>query len=294
MIAQVIINTTAKQLNRTFDYNIPTNLEDQIFIGTKVLVPFGRKKDLEEGFVVGFKQKSEYIVKDIEKLEDALTEDQIQLAKWMAKRYFCNVSDCIKLMQTPGTRTKQNKVQDKTIQTIYLKKDIEEIEYEIESGIVKSEKQKKILNFVKDNEGATIPEIEMFTDCSRTIVNTLLKNGYLEMVEKKIERNPLLDKEIPRTTKYQLTDEQQNAYEKVENAIQNNRYEQFLLYGVTGSGKTEIYLQLIEKVIIQNKTAIMLVPEISLTPQMIERFVARFGKDEIAVLHSKLSIRGET
>ena len=293
MIAQVIINTTAKQLNRTFDYNIPTNLEEQIFIGTKVLVPFGRKKDLEEGFVVGFKQKSEYIVKDIEKLEDALTEDQIQLAKWMAKRYFCNVSDCIKLMQTPGTRTKQNKVQDKTIHTIYLKKDIEEIEYEIESGIVKSEKQKKILNFVKDNEGATIPEIEMFTDCSRAIVNTLLKNGYLEMVEKKIERNPLLDKEIPRTTKYQLTDEQQNAYEKVENAIQNNRYEQFLLYGVTGSGKTEIYLQLIEKVIIQNKTAIMLVPEISLTPQMIERFVARFGKNEIAVLHSKLSIRGE-
>lgn len=293
MIAQVIINTTAKQLNRTFDYNIPTNLEDQIFIGTKVLVPFGRKKDLEEGFVVGFKQKSEYIVKDIEKLEDALTEDQIQLAKWMAKRYFCNVSDCIKLMQTPGTRTKQNKIQDKTIQTIYLKKDIEEIEYEIESGIVKSEKQKKILNFVKDNEGATIPEIEMFTDCSRAIVNTLLKNGYLEMVEKKIERNPLLDKEIQRTTKYQLTDEQQNAYEKVENAIQNNRYEQFLLYGVTGSGKTEIYLQLIEKVIIQNKTAIMLVPEISLTPQMIERFVERFGKNEIAVLHSKLSIRGE-
>lgn len=291
MIAQVIINTTAKQLNRTFDYNIPSNLEDQIFIGTKVLVPFGRKKDLEEGFVVGFKEKSEYTVKDIAKLEDALTENQIQLAKWMAKRYFCNVSDCIKLMQTPGTRTKQNKVQDKTIQTIYLKKDVEEIEYEIESGIIKSEKHKKILNFVKDNEGATIPEIEMFTDCSRAIVNTLLKNGYVEMVEKKIERNPLLDKEIPRTTKYQLTDEQQNAYEKVENAIQNNRYEQFLLYGVTGSGKTEIYLQLIEKVINQNKTAIMLVPEISLTPQMIERFVARFGKSEIAVLHSKLSIR---
>ena len=294
MIAQVIINTTAKQLNRTFDYNIPSNLEDQIFIGTKVLVPFGRKKDLEEGFVVGFKEKSEYTVKDIAKLEDALTENQIQLAKWMAKRYFCNVSDCIKLMQTPGTRTKQNKVQDKNIQTIYLKKDIEEIEYEIESGIIKSEKHKKILNFVKDNEGVTIPEIEMFTDCSRAIVNTLLKNGYLEIVEKKIERNPLLDKEIPRTTKYQLTDEQQNAYEKVDNAIQNNRYEQFLLYGVTGSGKTEIYLQLIEKVINQNKTAIMLVPEISLTPQMIERFVARFGKEEIAVLHSKLSIRRKT
>lgn len=294
MIAQVIINSTAKQLNRTFDYNIPKELEELIFIGTKVLVPFGRKKNLEEGFVVGFKEKSEYEVKDIAKLEEALTENQIQLAKWMAKRYFCNVSDCIKLMQTPGTRTKQNKVQDKTIQTIYLKKDVEEIEYEIESGLIKSEKQKKILEFVKDNEGVTIPEIEMFIDCSRAIVKTLIKNGYLEIVEKKIERNPLLDKEIPKTEKYQLTEEQQNAYDKVENAINNNKFEEFLLYGVTGSGKTEIYLQLIEKIINKNQTAIMLVPEISLTPQMIERFIARFGKDKIAVLHSKLSIRRKT
>ena len=290
MIAEVIINTTARSLNRTFDYNIPKNLEDFIYIGTKVLVPFGRKKELEEGYVVNIKDKTEYEVKDIAELGDRLELEQIELAKWMSKRYFCNISDCIKLMQTPGTRTKQNKIQDKTINTIYLKKDKEQIEYELETGNIKSEKQRKILKFIKDNEGATIPEIEMFTDCSRAIVNTLIKNDYLELVEKKIERNPLINKNIPKTEKYELNKEQKIAYTKIEKTIDENRYEQFLIYGITGSGKTEIYLQLIEKVINNNKSAIMLVPEISLTPQMIERFVSRFGKEKIAVLHSKLSI----
>ncbi len=290
MIAQVIINTTAKKLNRTFDYNIPQDLKDFISIGTKVMVPFGRKKELEEGFVVGLKETSEFEVKDIAKLEESLSEKQIQLAKWMANKYFCNVSDCIKLMQTPGTRSKQAKIQDKTINTIYLKKDIEEIEYDIETKKIKSEKQQKILQFVKDNEGATIPEIEMFTDTSRATINVLIKNGYLEVTETKIERNPLSDKKIDKTEKYQLTEEQQTAYNSIKNAVEKNIYEQFLIYGITGSGKTEIYLQLIEQVIKDGKSAIMLVPEISLTPQMIECFIARFGKEQIAVLHSKLSI----
>ena len=290
MIAQVIINTKAKKLNRTFDYNIPKELEDLIYIGTKVLVPFGRKKELEEGFVVGFKEKSEFELKNIAKLGDRLSEKKIELAKWMSKRYFCNISDCIKLMQTPGTRSEKNKITDKTLQAVYLKKDIEEIEYEIESGKIKSEKHKKILKFIRDNEGASISEIEELTGCSRAIVNTLVKNGYLEKVEKKIERNPLENKKIEKSNKYELTEEQKNAYTNIGKSIEEKRFEEFLIYGITGSGKTEIYLQLIEKVVKEEKTAIMLVPEISLTPQMIERFIARFGKNEIAVLHSKLSI----
>ena len=165
MIAEVIINRTAKKLNRTFDYRVPQELEDLITIGSKVLVPFGKGEKLEEAFVVNLKEKTEYEVKNIKKLEDNLNSKQIELARWMAKRYFCNVSDCIKLMQAPGTRTKEKKIQDKTIQSVYLKKDIEEIELDIELGKIKSEKQKRIINFVKENEGVTIPEIEIITDC---------------------------------------------------------------------------------------------------------------------------------
>ena len=290
MIAEVIINRTAKKLNRTFDYQIPKEMEEYIYVGTKVLVPFGRAKKLEEGFVVGFKENTEYEVKEIAKIEENLTEKQIELAKWMSKKYYCNVTDCIKLMQTPGTRTKENKIKDKTINSVYLKKEVEEIEYEIQSGMIKSEKHQRVLNFVKNNEGATIPEIESFTDCSRAIVNTLIKNGYLEIVEQTVKRDPLANKQIEHIEKLILNDEQLQAYNSVRQAIKENRFEEFLLFGVTGSGKTEIYLQLIDDIVKEDKAAIMLVPEISLTPQMIERFIARFGKEQIAVLHSKLSI----
>ena len=292
MIAEVIINRGAKKLNRTFDYNIPKELEELILVGSKVLVPFGNGGKLAEAFVVGIKEKSTFELKNIAKLEENLTDKQISLAKWMSKRYFCNISDCIKLMLTPGTRNKnkEKRIQDKTINCVYLKKDIEEIEFEIETGKIKSEKQKRLLNFVKDNEGTTVPEIEMFTDCARGIVNTLVKNGYLEIIEKKVERNPLLGRDCEKTNNLNLTEEQKNAYNRVEEAIDKNEYEQFLLYGVTGSGKTEVYLQLIEKVLKIGRNAIVLVPEISLTPQMLDRFISRFGKSDIAILHSKLSI----
>ena len=292
MVAEVIINRGTKKLNRTFDYNIPKEIEELILVGSKVLVPFGNGGKLEEAFVIKIKEKSEYEVKDIAKIGESLTDKQIELARWMARRYFCNVSDCIKLMLTPGTRTKnkEKRMQDKKVNVVYLKKSIEEIELDIETKKVKSEKHKKILNFLKENKSATITEIMSFTDCSRSIVNTLIKNGYLEIKEQKVERNPLLYKEYKKSNKLQLTEQQSQALKKVEYVIDNQEYKQFLLYGVTGSGKTEIYLQLIDKVLKIGKNAIVLVPEISLTPQMLDRFISRFGKEKIAVLHSKLSI----
>ena len=237
MIAEVIINRTAKKLNRTFDYMIPKDLEDLIMIGSKVLVPFGKGGKLEQAFVVAIKDNSDYEVKEIAKIEDNLTDRQIELARWMSKRYFCNVSDCIKFMLTPGTRTKINKVQDKTVNAVYLKKDIEEIEFDIETNKIKSEKHKKVIKFVRDNEGVTIPEIEMLIDCSRAIVNTLVKNGYLEIVPKKVEREPLKDKDLERTSNLKLTEEQEMAYELIESSIDEEIYKSFLLYGVTGSRK---------------------------------------------------------
>lgn len=239
MVAEVIINRTAKKLNRTFDYHIPENLADLILVGSKVLVPFGKGGNLEEGFVVALKEKSEFEVKDISKLEENISDKQIQLARWMAKKYFCNVSDCIKLMLTPGTRNKnkEKRIQDKKINTIYLKKDIEEIEFEIDTGKLKSEKQIKALKFIKNNEGATIPEIEMFTSCSRAIINTLIKNGYLEIIEQKIQRDPLQGKTTKKTEALTFTQEQEKAYVKVKESIINNESRTFLLYGVTGSRK---------------------------------------------------------
>ena len=147
MIAEVIMNSNVKNLDRTFDYNIPHDMEDKVTIGSRVLVKFGNIKELKEGFVVNIKEKSEFEVKNIAKVEekDFVDEPKIKLAKWMAKRYFCNVSDCIKQMLTPGTKAKdENKnVQDKTINAVYLKKDIEEIEFDIEMQKIKMVNGKK-------------------------------------------------------------------------------------------------------------------------------------------------------
>ena len=95
MIAEVIIDSKAKKLNRKFDYKIPTNLEDIIEVGSRVLVPFANFKKLEEGYVIKIKDKTEFEVKEIAGLEENLNEDRMELARWMARKYFCNVSECI-------------------------------------------------------------------------------------------------------------------------------------------------------------------------------------------------------
>ena len=94
MVAEVIIQSNAKELNKTFDYNVPDSLENTIKIGSRVLVPFGNMKTLEDGFVIGLKQSSEYKLKDISSVqENYIDENKIMIAEWMSNRYFCNIAD---------------------------------------------------------------------------------------------------------------------------------------------------------------------------------------------------------
>ena len=146
MIAEVIIQSNVKKLNRIFDYKVPTELEEKINVGSRVLVPFGNKKSLEDGFVIGLKMSSEYEVKEIANIqeESILDEEKINLAKWMSRRYFCNISDCLKLMLPPGTTSKiiSNRVKEKNLNFVILKKDIDEE--------VKKVLDTKVENVIKD------------------------------------------------------------------------------------------------------------------------------------------------
>lgn len=239
MIAEVILNSNSKQLNRVFDYQIPVNLASKVKIGSRILVPFSNRKELEEGFVVNIKENSDYQVKEIQQVDETeyISVKNIEMAKWMARRYFCNISDCIKLMLPPGTTTRilENRVKEKNASFVYLKKDEDEIELAIESKKVKSDKQIRALRFLLENEGVLVSDLEVFADVTRSVINTLEKNGYLEIIEQQVERNPFIHKILEKDQDLVLTEEQNQAYQAISNSMDDYFYSEFLLFGVTGS-----------------------------------------------------------
>ncbi len=164
-----------------------------------------------------------------------------------------------------------------------------------DSVIEKLEKSKRtknqafILKFLKDhNNRFTLTEVAEKTDMSLSTVRTLKEKGYIALKEVEVKRNPVTEGVISETNNFILTEEQKKALSAISVSLKEKRYEPCLLYGITGSGKTEVYLQSISYCLSLGRQAIMLVPEISLTPQTVERFYNRFG-DKVALLHSKLS-----
>lgn len=232
MIAEVIINTNAKSLNRPLDYIIPKDLESDIAIGSRVIVPLIKRR--EEAYVINIKKESKFANKEIINIEDnILNEDAIEFAKLMARRYFCNISDCIKLMLPPGDKTKNlnRRIKEKTESFVYLGKTQDEIYFDIEVGNIKTKKQVEIMEFLIENEGISTVYLEEFLKISRPTLKKLEDNGYIEILQKKVERNPFKNREVKRDKALKLNDEQKKAFSK----INNSNYKEFLIYGITGS-----------------------------------------------------------
>ena len=297
MIAKILINTSVNTLNKVYDYLVPDEMLNDIEIGKRVSVSFGRGKNLEEGIVVKLVESIEnpkYKLKEISSILDDVSyidEKRLKLAKYIAYIYFCNVYDALKLMLPPGTKSKNS---SKSIDTrkdsvIFLTKSHDEIMQDIQSNAIKSAKQIQLLTFLMYNEYVLVNDIIDGLSISRSVITTAQKNGYIkiEKVDKQIDFLSELNVEMSKPLK--PTDEQKYVIDNISKYIYDEEYKQCLIHGVTGSGKTEVYLQLIDRVLTQGRKAIVLVPEISLTYQTVERFVSRFGND-IAILHSKMTI----
>jgi primosomal protein N' (replication factor Y) (superfamily II helicase) len=164
-----------------------------------------------------------------------------------------------------------------------------ELEAEMANLPIRSEKQKEVLNFFIQHEGP-VEQRQLLKDLSisAATIKALVVKKFLTEEEREVYRDPYEHRTFARTNPLVLTSDQQTAIEPILDSIENQQHEVFLLYGVTGSGKTEIYLQSIQDVIEKGREAIVLVPEIALTPQMVNRFKGRFG-DLVAVMHSGLS-----
>jgi len=276
-------------LNKYYDYEIPSNILDLIKVGTHVNVDFNKR--IITGCVIEITDKTEFRNKlkkidSISTVRPAISPTLLSLAKWMADYYCCSKEEAVKVL-LPGV-IRSGKTSQKNLFFISLDDAKSAAEYLFKTKNI-PESHVKILEYMIAKVEVSLSTLKSVIKCSDSPINTLLGKGILIKSKKQIDRLSYPVNEIVRTEPHDLTDEQADVLTEINGMILNrSEYFVALLYGITGSGKTEIYLQAIEHTIKLGKEAIVLVPEISLTPQTTERFRSRFG-DMVSVLHSGLS-----
>lgn len=268
MLVGVLIDRTNLSVNKIYHYNY--NLDKKISIGSRVLVDFHFK--LSEALIVSFPKETELNnlkeVIDVIDEESILTLELLKLGRFMEKKYFTSLMSCYQTMlPKPFKFGTQEKIKDKEIIYYYLSEKDKKLTL----------KQQEIVDFLK------LKKEDRLEKFSKSIIKTLVNKNVL--IEKKVLLSTIIEEKKDFKEIY-LSDKQKEIY----NEIINSKDNKFLLYGVTGSGKTLIYLHLINYYISQGKTALLLVPEISLTIQTMN-FFKNYFKENIAILHSSLSDR---
>ena len=279
MIAEVIVDIAHSEVDKVFDYDCG-GLD--VSVGSRVIVPFGKMKI--EGVVIALKQTSEYRANGIKKIirlldsAPAITKECIELLSFMREKYHLTKASILRLFLP--TEMRKGKVREKLVTFVTVNTDLD-FESALSSIPQRSKSERGALEFMRDVKTCKIAELKSkFTNDS---VNRLVEKGYLKKEEKRENRTPYSSLE-GYSKNVELTDEQKNAIASIEATDKRVT----LIHGVTGSGKTVVYLRLIREAVESGKTAIMLVPEISLTPQMFRQLKAEFG-DNAAILHSGLS-----
>ena len=274
MVVGVLVEIQNKRVDKVFDYLVPNDLMDSIKIGLRVVVPFGRME--LDGFIITIYDdySNSDSLKSIKELIDSeviLNDELLLLGKEMKKMTLAPLISCYQVMLPKALKAKHGKKVSIKYDTFYRLSHKKEI-------VVSSSSQQKIVDMLKEKGKISRKEL---LEISSSSLNTLLRNKTI--IEEKMEHYRINYSDY-NFIKKKLTAEQQKVVDEVVSNDKNN----YLLYGVTGSGKTEVYMEIIDFYLKQGKTCIVLVPEISLTPQMIHRFNERFG-DMIAAIHSGLS-----
>ena len=279
MVARVTLEIA---LRKEFDYLIPPEMEGRVEVGTRVKVPFGRREVL--GCVTSLAEHSDHdSLKSITKIigtQSLVTPRVLELARWIAEYYCCAPETALKSVLPDAVRKEQQGWRERLFVRLLPGS---------ESIVNLTKRQAEVYHVIEENRSIALQELLKITGTTAATVRKLEDRGVIEIAPQISERDPYANEEIIPTRPLELNSEQSVALDEVN----KNPGKFFLLHGVTGSGKTEVYLQAIAHVLEQGKGAIVLVPEISLTPQTVERFKARFStgslKTLVAVLHSHLS-----
>ena len=290
-VARIAVSAATFTIDKPYDYAIADDLQDLAVPGMRVLVPFGRGNRKSEGVILSLTDESLKKLKHIEKLLDdapVLSEENLRLALWMSDRFFCTVFDALRAMLPAEMWFKDGVMRqsDKTARVAVLNISSEEVEAIALEKKARAPRQAEVLNMLSAALSMPVKDICDITGVSSAIVSTLEKQGLIRFEHHEVLRRPevrLLKDSQP----IELSAEQKRAFDNLVLLLGSNRPEAALLFGVTGSGKTSVYLKLIEQTLSLGKTAIVLVPEIALTPQTVSIFATYFG-DAVAVLHSAL------
>lgn len=286
--AEVIVALNTRRTDRVFHYAVPVEFQDQVTVGVRVIVPFGGRR--LSGYVTGFGfPESTVKIKEIAEVMDAgpvFTPELLELARWMAENYLCSTAEALQRILSPRLLVKGSREVKQVHPALP-----ENALAEALSSMARVPKQVAVLKKALACPGLTRKELAAAAEVSASVVNALVKKGLLKVCTVQVPRYTSRVKQVAvKTKELTLNADQENALLQVAGAIRQAKFNAFLLHGVTGSGKTEVYLRAIAVALEAGRQAVALVPEISLTPQMVALFRERFG-GQVAVLHSALPDR---
>lgn len=289
MYADIIIDMTHEKLDKVFQYLVPKALEDRLTIGMEVWIPFGRTNKETRGYVVGFSEKPDYEVEKIKEIlriaEDGMKIESrlVALAAWMKERYGGTMIQALKTVLP--IKRQENEKHQRILKRLVSE---EEGKLKLEEYLKKNQRARaRLMALLLDQEEIEYEQIDKEQKITLPVVKALEEQGILEITFRRIYRNPVGAKDGARKC-LEYTKEQKAAVQRFSDDYENGIHETYLLYGVTGSGKTEVYMEMMRTVIQKGRQVIVLIPEIALTYQTVQRFYREFG-DRISIMNSRLS-----
>lgn len=289
MYANIIVDISHEKLDKEFQYRIPESMTGHLDIGMQVYIPFGMGNRKMKGYVVGFSQTTDYDpdkIKEVDSIAEegvSITSHLIKLAWWMKERYGCTMNQALKTV----IPVKQ-KVQSKQKRYVHCELGANALRDAIKEAERKHYvARQRLLEALLDKDMVPMDLLTGKLNISLSTVKSLEKAGVLSLVSETVYRNPVKQYE-ENGARVVLNQEQTFIVDTVNQAFDSGKRDTFLIHGVTGSGKTEVYMAMIAHVLEAKKQAIVLIPEIALTYQTVMRFYERFGT-EVSIINSRLS-----
>ena len=288
--ADVIIDISHEKVDRDFQYRIPDELEQEIKPGVVVTVPFGKGNTLRKGYVIGVTGKAKYDTARIKEIQGVSTDDEttesrlIALAAWMKETYGSTMIQALKTVLPV-----KDKVRAKEKRLIFFQGDrnvAEELLAELSGSRFRA--RERFLRAILESGSLEYTYASKELGANVSVLDFFEKKGMIRLESQEMYRIPDQADLVKEDRELCLNEEQQAAAEQIFQEWQKPEPRPTLLFGVTGSGKTQVYMRLIQQVIEEGKQAIVLIPEIALTYQTVRRFYAMFG-DKVSVLNSRLS-----